>query len=597
MVENLSFSGIARLVGCTLLYLVLTLLFSLLEKNEKYFKFNALIKQIIIGICFGIVSIFSTVYGVSAGSAVINVRDAGPLCAGFLFGGFSGVVAGVIGGTFRWLASALISAEYTTLACSLSTFLAGIFSALMVKTIFDERHPSALAGFGIGATMEVLHMLLILVTNNYNITYAFFFVQECTIPMVLCNGIALFGSIITYDVAKGNVHKKRKKKRISEEFGISLLIVVVVALIFTSFFTQRIVYEVSTVATAYIKEVIAYLVAFMEVLIYTALFILIYQLIRKKIVVNLQHVNKDLKKIQHGELDTYVDVRAYAEFSELSDYINDTVNTLKLFINEAENRVKQELELATKIQYSSLPHTFPKRDDIELYASMKPAKEVGGDFYDFYMIDSYNYVFLIADVSGKGFPAALFMMTAKTMLKDLMERGYSTDEAFVKANERLYKSNDAEMFLTSWMGKLDLRTGKITYSNAGHNHPIVIRNDGTVEYLVTKPNFVLAGMDGIKYSSYELTLNKGDMLYLYTDGVTEATAVAHERKILYGDDRLLDIARKLKNEAPETFCKTILQEVMDFTGSEPQADDITMLAIRFNDTMDISDLADSNEED
>ena len=228
---------------------------------------------------------------------------------------------------------------------------------------------------------------------------------------------------------------------------------------------------------------------------------------------------------------------------------------------------------------------------------MKPAKEVGGDFYDFYMIDSYNYVFLIADVSGKGFPAALFMMTAKTMLKDLMERGYSTDEAFVKANERLYKSNDAEMFLTSWMGKLDLRTGKITYSNAGHNHPIVIRNDGTVEYLVTKPNFVLAGMDGIKYNSYELTLNKGDMLYLYTDGVTEATAVAHERKILYGDDRLLDIARKLKNEAPETFCKTILQEVMDFTGSEPQADDITMLAIRFNDTMDISDLADSNEED
>lgn len=468
MTTGVEFSSIARLIACTLVYIVLTTLFSLLERNDGFAKLNGLLKQIIIGFCFGVASIFSTIYGIGIGAAVINVRDAGALCAGFLFGGFSGIIAGIMGGTFRWLGASLIAANYTTLACSLSTVLAGIFAALMSKTIFTEKHPSALSGFGIGGTMEVLHMLLILMTNNYNITYAFYFVQECTIPMIACNGFALFGAIIAYDLAKGRKLKRSSKKRLSEEFGFRVLTVVAIALVVTSYFAQNIAYQVTTLSSAYIKEIFAYLIIFMEVLIFTALFILIYQLIKKNIVVNLQHINKDLKKIQHGELDTYVDVRNYAEFSELSDYINDTVNTLKKFISDAENRVKQEMELATKIQYSSLPHVFPNREEIEIYASMKPAKEVGGDFYDFYMIDSYTYVFLIADVSGKGFPAALFMMTAKTMLKDMMERGYSTDEAFAKANEKLYKNNDAEMFLTSWMGKLDLRTGKVTYCNAGH---------------------------------------------------------------------------------------------------------------------------------
>ncbi len=586
--EDLSFITIFRLTACTLVYIVLTTLFSLLEKNESYQKLNYLIKQVLIGFCFGVASIFSTLYGVGIGAAVINVRDAGALCAGFLFGGFSGIIAGFIGGTFRWLGASIIASNYTTLACSVSTILAGIFAALMSKTIFKKKHPGALSGLGIAGTMEVLHMLLILMTNNDNVTYAFYFVQECTIPMVICNGLALFGAIVVYDLIHGKRFKRHDKKRLSEEFGFKLLTVVLIALIVTSYFAQTIAYQATTLSSAYVKEIMTYLIIYMEVLIFTALFILIYQLINKNIVDNLRHINKDLKKIQHGELDTYVDVRNSAEFSELSDYINDTVNTLKKFISDAENRVKQEMELASKIQYSSLPHVFPNREEIEIYASMKPAKEVGGDFYDFYMIDSNTYIFLIADVSGKGFPAALFMMTAKTMLKDLMERGYSSDEAFTLANERLYKNNDAEMFLTSWMGKLDLRTGKITYSNAGHNRPIIIRNDGTVEYLTTKPNFVLAGMDGIKYNSYELTLQPNDMLYLYTDGVTESTAVFDGKKILYGDDRLLEVATKFRNESPEEFCKIILNKVMNFAGSEPQADDITMLGIRFKHTIDVS---------
>lgn len=181
-----------------------------------------------------------------------------------------------------------------------------------------------------------------------------------------------------------------------------------------------------------------YLVAFMEVLIYTALFILIYQILKKKVTCNLERVNDGLKAIAAGDLDTVINVRAYKEFAELSDDVNATVSSLKHYIHAAEERINQELEVARQIQNAALPRVFPARPDFDLFASMHAAKEVGGDFYDFYLLDRYTLVFLIADVSGKGIPAAMFMMRAKTLLKDLAESGRNVDEVFTRANAKPY---------------------------------------------------------------------------------------------------------------------------------------------------------------
>jgi sigma-B regulation protein RsbU (phosphoserine phosphatase) len=210
---------------------------------------------------------------------------------------------------------------------------------------------------------------------------------------------------------------------------------------------------------------------------------------------------------------------------------------------------------------------------------MHTAKEVGGDFYDFYFIDEDHLAFLIADVSGKGIPAAMFMMRSKTIIKSYAESGMSVEEVFTLANEKLCEGNDAGMFVTAWMGILNIRNGKVLFANAGHNHPLVKHSDGTFEYLKSRAGFVLAGMEGVRYRKNELVLEPGDAIYLYTDGVTEATDLNEE---LYGEDRLHSILEKYKDETMEVICSEIKKDVDLFAGEAPQFDDITMLALKYN---------------
>ncbi len=320
----------------------------------------------------------------------------------------------------------------------------------------------------------------------------------------------------------------------------------------------------------------------MEVIVFAALFLLIYILIKKLIVDNIHRINHSLSEITDGNLDVTVDVRSNEEFSSLSDDINSTVDTLKRYIADAAARIDAELEFARAIQHSSLPSVFPPypgRKGFELFASMRTAKEVGGDFYDFYLIDDKTLAFLIADVSGKGIPAAMFMMQSKTLLKSCAESGMSVEEVFTQANEKLCEGNDAGMFVTAWMGILDIDTGLVTFANAGHNPPLIRRSDGSCEYLKTRPGFVLAGMESIRYRKNELQLMPGDMLYLYTDGVTEATDAANQ---LYGEDRLFDLLNKHGELQPQPLCENIITDVDKFTGEAPQFDDITMLCLKYS---------------
>ena len=322
------------------------------------------------------------------------------------------------------------------------------------------------------------------------------------------------------------------------------------------------------------RDVSIMLSTFMQVLIFAALFLLLYLLIKKIIINNLRVVNSKLAQISGGNLDVTVDVRENEEFASLSDDINTTVATLKRYIADAAARIDKELEYAKQIQLSALPTNFPSGNDYNIYAQMIAAKEVGGDFYDFYKLNENTVAFLVADVSGKGIPAAMFMMTAKTIIKDLAESGMAVNDIFTKANQKLCENNESGMFVTAWMGILDIPSGNLKFANAGHNPPLLKRANGNFEYLKTRAGFVLAGMEGVRYRVNEITLNKGDRLFLYTDGVPEATNV---NNVLYGEDRLIEFMNKNLDVAPTELLPKLKNDIDEFVGEAPQFDDITML--------------------
>lgn len=244
-----------------------------------------------------------------------------------------------------------------------------------------------------------------------------------------------------------------------------------------------------------------------------------------------------------------------------------------------QERIKSELSIATKIQADCLENDFTafnRLTAVNLTAHMKPAKEVGGDFYDVFMIDQDHLCFLIADVSGKGVPAALFMTMAKTHIKNFATVGLPLAEVAVRANNQLCYKNESGMFVTAFICVLDVRSGEVQFVNAGHNCPFVQKQDGVFEMFRAKANLVFGLMEDVPYREQTLTLNPGDSIYLYTDGVTEALNPEQE---LFGDDRLYEILNRHRAQAgePETFVQAIYREVQAFADGEPQADDITML--------------------
>ena len=314
-------------------------------------------------------------------------------------------------------------------------------------------------------------------------------------------------------------------------------------------------------------------------ILFTALYILVRNLVVKKI----QKVNGSLAQITEGNLDEVVDVNSNIEFAALSTDINMTVDTLKRYIAEAAARIDEELEFARIIQMSALPSVFPpfpEHKELDIFASMNPAKEVGGDFYDFYMVNDDTLAFIIADVSGKGIPAAMFMMTGKTLIKSLATSGMDIEKVILTANNKLCENNEANMFITVFMGFLDLKTGKLRYMNAGHNPPLVRCGDNRFEYLPKSKSIMLAAMEGFPYKVVELQLEPGDVLYAYTDGVTEAT---NSHRELFGEPRLQAALTAGIKEwgSMEELCHSIKKKVDLFVGDAPQFDDITMLAIRW----------------
>lgn len=790
------------LLALSLVTPIVAFLLYLLDKKTGFGAMKKPIKQFVYGIIFGILAILYSEIGFEVNGVVANIRDSAPLCAGFIFGGPAGIIAGIIGGLYRYFSVFWSAGAYTQIACSVATISAGFIGAICRKFMFDDKRPTLFYGVLLTLITEVLHMLLIFFTNMSGIYTAFSFVKSCTIPMVLSNVLAVFLAllVVSFVNRKQEVKLKKEKRHILETFQVGLSICVFLSLVFTILFNNALQKEISKSSTSYIlkssiddvkdeiqhnsdknllnvtndildelsgaysnatleqltseygvsiihivdeegiiryssdagyidfdmktgeqsrefmvlingnksefvqaygptsinpdismkyagvkingvgfiqvgydanrfqsdihdqvreaakfrhvsqngyiiicdesfkvisgiegsesislsqdnknksvqeymlfemkvqgvdslcmfsqaegyyivsvipvseaiftRELSNYISGFIIIVVFVALFINVYFLIKKIVVENLHKVNSSLSEITNGNLDVVVDVRENEEFDSLSNDINSTVDTLKRYIDEAAARIDEELKIAKLIQYSSLPGRIMENENFDINAEMFTAKEVGGDFYDYYFLDEHKVAFLVADVSGKGIPGAMFMMRAKTVIKNLAKSGLEIDEIFTRANEDLCKNNEADMFVTAWMGIMELDTGIVKYANAGHNPPLIKQGNEFV-YLKSRPNFVLGGMENIKFTKNEIKLSKNDVLYLYTDGVTEAT---NKEKQLFGEDKLNVILNSNSKSNSSELCRIVKEEIDLFVGEAEQFDDITMLCLKY----------------
>ena len=299
--------------------------------------------------------------------------------------------------------------------------------------------------------------------------------------------------------------------------------------------------------------------------------------------IRLYKENKDSKIVT----ENLSMIKAKNEIGELSSDVTDLAVEIDNYLDEISTITKErerlgaELELASSIQSSQLPNifpAFPDREEFDIYATMDPAKAVGGDFYDFFMVDDDHLCMVIADVSGKGIPAALFMMASKIIIGNNAMMGKSPSKILHDANNSICKHNSEEMFVTVWLGILEISTGRLVSANAGHEYPIVRRKDGLYETLKDSHGFILGGMEGVKYKETEIFLEPGSSVFVYTDGVPEATA---SDKSMFGNDRLLKALNQEPDADPETTLKNIRKALNDFVKEAEQFDDVTMMNLLY----------------
>ena len=324
----------------------------------------------------------------------------------------------------------------------------------------------------------------------------------------------------------------------------------------------------------------------------------IYRLWLKKFMLQFNALLKGITRMGEGKLQpTESASYTIGEFETMQQEIDrtslalnhqmDTIRRMEREQMEQENMIKEqerivkELSTARQIQRSVLPHIFPpfpERKEIDLFASMDPARDVGGDFYDFFFVDEDHLCLVIADVSGKGIPAALFMMFAKRIIEDFARMEHSVSEILEKTNELLCDNNQAEMFVTVWLGILEISTGRLTAANAGHEYPAIRKNGGSFLLYKDKHGFVIGGMEGVRYREYVLQMDPGDKLFIYTDGVPEATDGSEE---MFGVERMTAALNSCADGSPHEILLGVRRAVDDFVGDAEQFDDLTMMCLEY----------------
>lgn len=804
---------IAQFALATLLPVAACIVLTLLRKRTSVAKVSEKTWQVIVGVVFGLIAIYGTEAGITYDGYTMNVRDAAPLAAGLYFGGPAGIIAGLIGGIERWFAVMWGAGEFTQLACTLGTIFAGFYAAMLRRYVFSRLIPNLSFAFATGIVTEVVHLLLVFVTNMDQTPKAFAVVQTCVIPMAFCVGLSImlcsfsllllnheplltpagkrnvmrilhsrmlmaivaaflltvgFSAIVQtsraqteaadllrlsiedveedivnasdknlleltehaaaaipsaptatnadcvrlaseLDVAEVNVVNDRGiivatnnpdfigfdmgsgeqssaflvllpgggEKQLVQSYqpitydtsvwrkyaGASInsgfvqvgydasnfvddissqveasvknrhvgqtgaLVVIdeegdILSAredisadadmqlaanaeaagsgnVFTTTFAgeecfalcqevegYRIIALLPTSEAYSSRDASLLIVALMEVLVFAALFLVIHAVMKLVVVRGIRRMTVQLKEITKGDLNVEVDVRDASEFASLSDDINLTVGALKTSLAT----VQADLDMAAEIQMNVLPtitRVISSRNEFDLFSSMEPAKEVGGDFYDFFMVDDDHLALVVADVSGKGVPAALFMMLSKTVIKMEALSGYDPATVLLRVNTDLSEKNDDDMFCTAWLGVLEISTGVLTYADAGHEKLALFR-DGVWE-LPPKPNGAVAlgafseeDYDELpekyRFRNHTIKLLPGDAVFQYTDGVTEATDVNDE---LFGEERLIAALGESPSASPGEALRFVRKRIASFVGEAAQFDDITMLGLRY----------------
>lgn len=315
--------------------------------------------------------------------------------------------------------------------------------------------------------------------------------------------------------------------------------------------------------------------------------IILYANLNKRLINPIGKLTKSAgETVENLEKDDVanLDIRTGDEIEDLADAFTKMDVDLKEYIKELadataeKERISAELNVAAHIQEDMLPREFPERDEFDLYATMDPAREVGGDFYDFFMVDDDHIALVMADVAGKGIPAALFMVVSKIFIKNCMQSGMSPAEALERVNNQLLENNNTGLFVTVWLAVIDLRTGKGVAANAGHMHPGLRRSGCCYELIKYRHSPAVATIEGISFKEHEFELYPGDSLFVYTDGVTEATNSAEK---LFGEGNMLDTLNGSSITAPKALLSLVKQAIDVFVGDAPQFDDITMLVFNY----------------
>lgn len=310
----------------------------------------------------------------------------------------------------------------------------------------------------------------------------------------------------------------------------------------------------------------------------------------RRLTAPLASLMKGVREIGGGQIGRRIEVKTGDELEQLADAFNGMTGELDRYMENLtrvtadKERISTELGVATRIQTGMLPcifPAFPERPELDIHATMNPAKEVGGDFYDFFMIGDKCIGLVVADVSGKGVPAALFMVIAKTLIKNYAQSGLEPGEVFRRVNNKLCENNEESMFVTAFLGILDMEDGRFSYANAGHNPPLIARYDTKYQWLKERSGLILAGVEDAPYQQFSTTLHRGDRLFLYTDGVTEAQDPRGE---LFGEQRLIDLFQsgQLEKESSRMSLEAVAEKLAEFAGGAEQTDDITMLYMKLN---------------
>ena len=310
-------------------------------------------------------------------------------------------------------------------------------------------------------------------------------------------------------------------------------------------------------------------------------------ILSNRIVRPIRQLTDEVGRVKGEDLDFKWKTDTGDETQLLAEAFQSLTGRMKTYVSDIEKitaekeRIGTELELATRIQADMLPGifpAFPDRKDFDIYASMTPAKEVGGDFYDFFLLDKNHLALVIADVSGKGVPAALFMMGSMILIRNEVKNGLSPANVLRRINDQICSGNREDMFITVWLGILDLSTGKLTAANAGHEYPALKQPDGSFELIKDPHGFVIGGLPDESYTEYEWQLRPGAKIFVYTDGVPEA---GESRSALYGTDRMMEALRTAEDESPEKILAAVDASVREYVGDAPQFDDVTMLCVEY----------------